>query len=84
MHFKFIHKDGLRMFQRLLQIVIDHRYLLPVLEPDILEFRIRIPVNGLSVDRAIVVYKDNPIRCHIHIELAAPDTGLLGASQRRH
>ena len=84
MWLQLIDQHGLGIFLSLLKEGIECRDLLSVGYRDILEFGIRVLLNELAVNLAVMIYYQLSVRCHIHIKFAAPETVLLSASECRN
>ena len=81
MRFHLIYEHSLRIFLSLLEILVDGRDGLAVLDLEILELGVWMLFDLLSFHIAVVIYDEDSVRSHIHIEFAAPESCFLSASE---
>ena len=70
-------QHGGRAFRALLQVFVECRHALAVMELELLQEIVGVFLNLVSIDAGIVMYHDLVVRCQVNVELAAPEAVVL-------
>ena len=81
MRLHLVHEHSLRVLLSLLEVLVDGRDGLSVLDLEILEFRVRMLLDLLSFHVAVVINDEHSVRCHIHVEFTSPESCFLSLSE---
>ena len=72
------------VFLALFEVLVKCRDRLAVLEAVVFEILIRMLLDLLAFYLSVVEYKQHAVGCHVHVELAAPESCFLSTLERSY